>query len=373
MIRTYNAILLVALISLSFSNAFEFTNLQEVKDLRTNSYGNSLIETISLTLQSTGSIKDVQKLLDDLLFQLNADQEAADKKWKEEEAKLKAKEEQLKSEIEELRKTIALKEGQLKALEEKIATAITNLAQYSAQLVADQKNLVALDAQREKDKTESAQSVRDHNDVINAISAVVAELSKLKGSVSGQDKPAHVEEIEQEKRDREYKLQKSFLQINRDETEALLFAQLATTADQAALQKLIDLLNQLSENTKKSMNDDAEQEEKSKKTYETLKVTINADIANLTKNIKEQTENKKKYEEEAAKLKKEIEEHKVLKKSKEDELAATTKERLQKEQQYLHDKAERANEKLVIQKLQKIVEERLANMSKFLKDKTGAF
>src|SRR4051812_37299246 len=106
--RSYNVFLLIALVTISFSNAFEFTNLSEVKELRSSSYGNSLIETISLTLQNAGSINDVQKLLDDLLYKLNKDQEDADKLWEKTNKDLLAKIEALRLEIEALDRQIAL-------------------------------------------------------------------------------------------------------------------------------------------------------------------------------------------------------------------------------------------------------------------------
>lgn len=369
--RSYNVLLFTVLVAISYSNAFEFTNLAEVKALRSSSYGNSLIETISMTLQSAGNIEEVTKLLDELLFKLNHDQQEATKAWDLENARLKKKIEDLTEEIEALKKQIALDKAEKLRYEGLRDQAIANLEQYRTQLAANLKSLEVNEVNRKRDIEEYQKSVTEHNDVINAIEAVVAELSKLIGSVSGDAKPVHVEEIEAEKRDREYALQKSFAQLTKDETETMLFIQMATQADQAALAKLIELLNTLSNNTKQSLNQDEEHEANSKASYELLKSHLTEDNEKLDKAITEQDKNLKTYTAEIERLAKKIQEEEELQKSKETEKASAEKERAQKEEQYKSDKAERENEAAVIKKLQKIVEERLANMSKFLSQHSG--
>src|SRR5206468_2241709 len=102
-----NVILLVALLTISYSTSFELTSLVEVQELKGSAYGNSLIETVSLSLQNGGNINDVQKLLDDLLFKLNQDQLNADRDWEKLNKTLTEKIAELKSTIEGLRVKIA--------------------------------------------------------------------------------------------------------------------------------------------------------------------------------------------------------------------------------------------------------------------------
>lgn len=373
--RSTNVLLILALISISAISAFEFNSLAEVQELKASSYGNSLIETISLSLQNSGSINDVQKLLDDLLFKLNKDQEDADKEWEKTNKTLTEKIENLKAEIETLRVKIAELEKEIADYKQKIATGNENLKQYNEDVAKNTKTLADLEATRKADNEAYKKAVQEHSDVINAIQAVVAELSKLKGSVSGVAKPTHVEEIAAEKRDREYKesLKTAFVQVTRDEQEAMIFAELATSADQAALGKLIGLLNDLENSVKKSLNDDEANEQASKATYQNLHDALVADNEKLAKLIVEQTNRIKEYTEKVAKLEVTLQETQKLKDNKEHELKLTIKERQDKENQYNSDKAERASEKAVIQRLQKIVQERLNNMSKFLRSNTGAF
>jgi hypothetical protein len=402
--RSHNVILLIALVLFSFSNSFEFTNLAEVKELRSSTYGNSLIETISMTLANAGSIDEVKKLLTDLLYKLNSDQIQADKDWAKLNKQLTDKINRLTQEIAELETQISLDEAEKKKNEQLRDQSIVNLAQYQAQLRHNMDALTFNDENRKKDIEEYRKSVQEHGDVINAIEAVIRELKKLTGSVSGKARPTHVSEIAAEKRDREYaaqpaarksgskksapkggkpagkpnksktdKLKRSFVELTGDEAEAQLFLEMATSADQRQLMKLIQLLQSLSLSTKNSLNDDEAHERKSLKTFNQLRDSLTADNKKLDAAIAEQTKNLAHYKSEVARLSKKIAEEKILLESKKVERTVTIKQRQDAENQYKHDKAERDSERLVIQRLQKIVDERLANMSKFLRSETGAF
>jgi hypothetical protein len=370
--RSYNVILFVALVTFSFSNAFEFTNLAEVKELRSSAYGNSLIETISLTLDNQGSIADVQKLLTDLEYKLNQDQEKADQEWTKEKNELDRKIEQLGTEITGLERTISTDKEELAAKEDLAKTARENIEQFNKQKLSNKAAYEKNEEKRVKDIAEFKASSQEHTDVVNAVGEVIKELQKLKGSISGEGKPAHVEDIAAETRDQAYKLQNSFVQVTRDETEALIFAQMATSADQDALNKLLKLLDEIRESAKQSLNDDESFEQNSKKLYEQLKSNLNNDNTALDKNIEDQDKNLKEYEKRIDDLKVKISENEKLLENKKKEKEETIKIRTDKENQYNQDKQERERELKVIKQLQSIVEKRLQNMSKFLRSETSA-
>lgn len=372
--RSTNVILLFALLAISFANSFEFNSLAEVQELKSSTYGNSLIQTISLSLQSNGNIADVQKLLDDLLFKLNQDQIHSDKEWEKTNKTLSNKIAELKTQIEQLRVKIAGIEKDIADYSAKIVKGNKNLVQYKSQVVHNSQQLASMKVHRKKDSDSFKTSQQEHNDILNAIELVIKELSKLTGSVSGKGRPVHVEKIEAEKRDDAYAatLMDSFAQITKDEAEAVMFTQLATTADQAALKKLIGLLKQLSESVKKSLNDEVEHEAQSKKIYQSLKTTLTEDNKKLNALITTQTQHVKDYTEKVAKLNIELTNNKKLKASKEAELVATVKLRQDKENQYNSDKAERNKEREIVQKLINIVKQRLSNMSKFLRSSTSS-
>jgi len=234
--------------------------------------------------------------------------------------------------------------------------------------------LNSLKLRRKADKANFRNSVRDHTAVIGAIDQVLASLIKLRGSISGIGKPKHVREIEQEKRDAKWKagLKKSFVQIVGDEVEAAAFAELATEADQSALEKLIGLINQIQTNVKKSLADDEAHEKNSRAIYKKLKTTLEKDNIVLNTTLAKQNANLTKYKKRINDLTVTIKIRRSLLKTRKTELANTKTERMQKEARYNRDKKKRAEEDTIIRKLQKIVKDRLARMSQFLRSKVNA-
>lgn len=369
--RSNNVLLFIALIAINCAYAFEFGSLAEVKELRASTYGNSLIETISLSLDSKdGSIKNVQNLLTELLFKLNLDQDSSDAKWEKTNARLNKKIASLKNDIVVLIGKISANRLARTKNSDLVARSQKNLSQYRAQLAGNAVTSANLEINRKNDNDLYKQSSLEHDAVIRAIKVVVTELKKLIGSVSGVGKPTHVKAISQEVRDN---IKTAFTEMNMEQSELLIFAQLATTADQAALKRLIKLLKELSRSTKLSFNSDEAHETSSVNSYNTLKAILAADNVKLNAMIKSQEEHLVTYETEVKRLRALIREQKNLQASKEKEQKATETLRMNRETQYKSDRAERANEKKVILRLQKIVNERLASMSNFLRTPTGGF
>ncbi len=60
--RITNTILLIALFTLSYSTKFEFASLEEVNEIKSTSYGKSLLETISLSLEQKGNVGNSKTL-----------------------------------------------------------------------------------------------------------------------------------------------------------------------------------------------------------------------------------------------------------------------------------------------------------------------
>jgi len=264
-----------------------------------------------------------------------------------------------------------------------IKKVLANLIQYRKQLADDKKQIIDLTKTRAEDHADFKRSQAEHIDIINAIDAVVTELRKLVGSISGKGKPKHVGEIAEETRDRTFKLAqvseetksklaKSFLEITKDDQETSEFLQMATEADQASLHKLIGLLLKLKSSAEKSFNHDKRAERKSKATFKRLIAIIKKDIEKLGAMIVTSEKNLKTYRDKVAKLTIEINIKTKLRANKIKEREETIKERELKEKQYEEEKRQRADEIAIVEKLQKIVKTRLANMTKYLKDNTGS-
>jgi len=328
---------------------------------------------MSLEKTQGGKIDNIQSLLTDLLNKLILDQKAADGAWEKEKARLDKKINDLTLEISKLKAEIAALRKKRASFRTRLAKAIKNIAQYDAQRVANTKALNDLSLKRKQDKANYKSSVRDHAAIIGAIDQVVASLEKLRGSIAGIGKPKHVREIAQEKRDAAWKakLKKSFLEIVGDDTEATAFAELATEADQTALERLIGLLTKIQTNVKKSLADDEAYEKESRSIYKRLKTTLEKDNNVLAVALTKQRANKAKYEKIITDISVTIKIRKALLKTRTTEMKVTKEERFMKEANYNRDKKKRSQEKKIIRRLQKIVKDRLARMSQFLKAKVN--
>jgi hypothetical protein len=364
--RYTNTLLLIALLTFSYTNSFEFASLAEVSEINASPYGKSLLETISLSLENKGNVNEIQQLLNDLLFKLNQDQAKDDAWWKKENARLKAKIARLTKEIEFLRKEILRLMAEKAKYENLRDRAAANLVQYKKQKARNVRTLSENAARRVADAADFKKSQSEHTDVLNALDAVLKELAKLHGSVSGAGRPKHVKMTKEEKRDAAQNLKKSFVQISQDEAEIQAFIELATEADQRALANLVNAIVRIRKSTQKSYNDDVAHEKTSLAAFKSLVALLTKDNHKLDSMIVQETKNHKAYVKRVAELVVQIANTKKLRLAKIAEKKATIAERLAKEKRYLEDKAQRAEEKSVINRIQKIVTRRLANMSKYL-------
>ena len=363
--RHINTLLVIALITFSYANAFEFASFAEVSEIQADPYGKSLLETISFSLSGKGNIDDVKNLLNELLFKLNEDQAKSDAWWSKENARLLAKIKSLTDRIEVLRQEISKLRAEKVRYEALRDQAAANLKQYEAQIAKNQQLVATNTKNRADDHADFIRSQNEHNDVLNALEAVINELKGLVGSVSDVNRPKHVTQNDEEKRDR---LAKAFVQVSQEEAEINAFVELATSADQKAVQGLIEALGKIRDTTRKSYNADVKHEQRSLKDFESLMALLKRDIEKLNQMVAQETKNHKAYVQKVQELTVTIEQKRKLRASLKVEKAATIKERETKEAKYIADKAQRDRERKVIEKLQAIVKQRLENMSKYLKD-----
>jgi chromosome segregation ATPase len=316
-----------------------------------------------------GRIESIQGLLDDLLMKLINDQKKSDADWAKEKLRLDNRITTLQDEISRLQAEIARLNKELKDNEGLRDLSRRNIAQYEAQKTEDQVQLRELLSRRQQDRANYEASVKEHAAIVAAIEQVVLALSKLRGSVSGLDRPNHVKAIANEQRDAAWRagIKKSFVEIIGDDDEASAFVELATEADQAALEKLIALLNDIQRNTKKSLADDEAAEAASVNSFNKVKANLESDIHNLETLLTRQRANLEGYLKKINELTMTINIRTSLLHSRELELKNTVQERLTKLNQYNSDTTHRTQEKGTIQRLQKIVRERIATMSKFLR------
>jgi len=262
-----NIVLLIALLTMQvFATKLDFTTFIELSDLKGDSYAESLVETINTALaQKGGKIEAIQDMLVDLLNKLTADQKKADAAWNKRYKALNKTIDDTTSLIEKLALEITKEKAKRANLRKLNTTGTANLKQYNAQEVGDQATLRDLMLRRKKDHSNYMDNLNQHQNLILAVETVVKTLRQLKGSISGVGKPAHVKAIAQEIRDADWKKKHPALLQVFSETELDLFIEMATEADQDALEKLIGLLHKLIRSAKKSLADDEAAESKSKK------------------------------------------------------------------------------------------------------------
>jgi len=286
------------------------------------------------------------------------------------------KKKRLDAKIKHLELDIATLEGEIAKLKRKRVVfklkkekSEKNIKQYKRQRVADVNTLNQLKLNRRADHASYDISLKDHTAIIAAIDQVVADLTKLKGSIAGVAKPSFVHSIAAERRD-QAALKAKFVEIFDDE-EAQAFVELATEADQAALDRLIALLNNIKRNVKKSLANDERHEAKSKAVYKKLKLALRSDITNLDNVLKKQEANLDKYKAILNEVHKKLAIKKSLLALRIKEWKQTKIERQNKENRYIADRKQRRKEEKVIRRVQTIVEERLATMKKFLRSKVN--
>lgn len=374
--KQYNVILFCMLVAISLANAFEFQNLAEVQDLAKNSYANNLIQTISLKLNTNGSLDDITKLIKDLLDDLQTDEDKLDSDYKKSKKDLedKIKEQQEKKAKYEVEKT---KQEKIRDdMKELISQAEENLTQFREQKASNLKQLEENKENRKNDKKAYKESVNNHTELCGEgalFDLVIAEIEKLRGSALDKEK---VEKNAAGTKGITGELAANNAILNAiqlvSKNEATLFAQLATKVDQDKLQQLIEKLTDMKKSCLSSWEEDKEKEADSLTAYQRIAKNLLEDNVTLDANIKEQEENKADYEKKLQAALDEIEKLTEL-------IAACVKLIKQYEEELIELKAVYDRQKIVVKedrgvvnKIKAIFEKKLQTMSEFLKGKVGA-
>ena len=357
--RSTNVTILIALLALTCANAFDLASFVELGELKNDPYGKSLIQTISMTMEKKGGkIESIQGLLDELYSKLVQDQKRSTHLWRKEKKRLDRKIAQLKNIIAKLVSEIAGLKKSLHNYERLKRRSERNLRQYRRQKVDNVNSLNNLKKRRVSDKALYRRRLRESSAIIGALSRVIFSLKKLQGTIRGIHHKSHV------------RAEGAFAELSSDK-EISAFLELATEVDQHALRQLISILRSIRHGFKVSISLDERYEERSKKTYKKLVLSLRADVASLDAAIKKQIARLNRFVKKINELRITIKIRIDLLKSRRAERKANIQERRTKEAKYLRDRAHRRREKKVIRRVQKIVNERLSRMNSFLKSKVN--
>lgn len=372
--RSKNVILFLVLFAVQiYSTQFDFSQLVEVKELNSDQYANSLIQTINTELNAKGGkIETIQNLLTELQNKLVQDYFRARKQWYERERSLNITIFDTNAEIVRLAEQIALANKKLALTNQKIHRAQINIQQYAKQLTEEKHMVYTLDLKRKQDEAIYRDNIYNNQNLIMALDQVMIALRKLRGSISGVARPGHVNELKSEIRDRQWKKAHggALLQIFSEE-DIDNFVQIATEADQDGLSKLLGLLESLHRSATKSLVDFHNDEAGSEQAYKVLRAKLRHDIEKLEGIHSRQERNLKAYLSLRNELTVEINEKTKLKKKNEAFLKATIETRRVENLRYLADQRQRDKEKSIIRRLEKIVNEKLAKINAFVKSKVN--
>lgn len=372
--RSNNVFLILVLLSVQiYSLKFDFTQLIEVKDMNSDPYANSLIQTINTELNAKGGkIESIQNLITQLYNKLLTEQIRANKDWYERERVLNSTIYDTKNLVLRLTEQIASSQKKLAVTNQKISRAQKNVKQYTYQYDQERTMVIKLNMKRNVDHDVYKTNVYNSQNFLLALDQVMIALRKLRGSISGVNRPGHVNEINAESRDRQWKkVHGAALMQIFSEGEIDDFVQIATEADQDGLSKLLGLLARLYQSAQKSLDDFEQDEVRSKKTFNFLITQLSSDVNKLESLISRQKNNLTAYLSYRNSLVVEIKEKNNLKVKNEEFLKQTVETRRVELLKFEADIRARNREKLVIRRIEKIVNEKLAKMNAFVKSRVN--
>lgn len=374
--KSINVCLIIFLITLGSINSFEFSSLSEVQELKGNLFGSNLIETISLTLksnESTAASQEILQMLTGLKNDLKKDQEHDTQIFLTKKAQFDQHINKLAYKIAVLKAKIIALTAEIFRLANLIKIADKNILSFRKRISNLQLLLKQLEVDNNNDNVYYKNRINSLQRVFVVFSRVVGKLRKLVGSVSAAKVPTHVRLTASEKRDIEWKkknpkvLKKSFLQIEnqistelaKESKEYSMFIETTLNADQGALQKLMDLISKLQKDVLEKKAKTVKHLESINAVYLLIKNSTNKEIALNNIALVRQTANRAAY----VSRKAELEKQRAAAEARRDLLIKekTLNENLRKnlEATYLKEKALRGEEYAVVEKLVKIVENRL--------------
>ena len=151
--KTINACLFVTITLFGLISSIDFSTIQELQELKQSTFASSLIETISLSLQSnTGSEStEVLKMLTDLANQLNQDQTNDDATFNNKNNEFERHINALKAEIEKLYQEIELLSSKIADLTKLISVATKNIQAFNDRITNLRLEVVQLNNTFQKD------------------------------------------------------------------------------------------------------------------------------------------------------------------------------------------------------------------------------
>jgi len=331
----------------STTNNRQLGILAELQTIDNTDFGKKLLDTISLQLKNKSPLSDISKLLSDIRSELLNQQEKADAQEGQAARdcakgirNYNSRIDKATNEINEAIVSIAGYKRQISSLE-------TQKTSYEAQIKLLGEKEVQFREARKKDQADFTNRVAQQRAVVAALEQITPELEHLKphGNV-------HAALVELAK-------------IGRTNPIGALL-QVAMTLDPGALQRVIQHLNKLKESVAASIEDDIKAEAEAKRNFDKMIGEFNEERSNLENSL---TQTKQELET----AKQNLHNQQVRLKNNQKELKIATKGKQQLIQQcderkarYNSEKAARAKEIKIVEKVLQIIASRLENMQDYI-------
>ena len=329
---------------------------ERLAQIDSTEYGKGLIDTIQLEMTSGASVDVIVDMLDNLSADLKADQKVDDLDWAQKNQECIDQKAEFNAQIDAAEAEILDATNLLASLRPQLATATEQLATKGVEIADLSAQLNGLVGAHGSDSGDYEARMRDHAAAIAAIDEAIAAMSGLVGSVAGEGIHDNTERIAAE-------------------TAVGVFAQvhalskLAAKADQGAVEKIIDLLNEIKANLEASVADEDQGQVMAEADYNALKTSMEQTLFDLETAQTELTNKKADLEGQIATQEARLAENEEALRVATEALAAKTRQCDEWETKYNNDKAKRVEELDIVEQCRAIFTDESMQFSKFLSDR----
>jgi chromosome segregation ATPase len=324
-------------------------NMVSLSKIDASPYGRQLLDTVSLQVRSGASVDRIVELLDELASGLREEQSQDD-------ALNVTRQNECDTEIEAYHNTIAYTQSEIDDAERLLGEYYPDLEETIAELETKEKEIESLtkeiddlEADYRADLADYNDRVADHKDAITSLQSVLDELYPMVGSEAGEGIHDNSKRIEAE------------------EKAGVL---LQTKADQATLERIIELLEETKENLETGIEDENGQQSEADQDYSELHADMTRTLADLNTAKNSLAEHKAHLESEIAQEEERKERNTRERDAAQEALEAKEKICEEWRQKYFSDSAKRSDELDLIQQVREIFTEELSDVNEYLTERS---
>jgi len=336
-------------------------------ELDSKPMGNALLSTIHLQLETGAPVDEIVSLLDSIKEDLQAQQKAADDLNTKRETYCATYSSIYKLNIESAKSDISYNEGILEVSRPALASTLVSISENEAKLASLEAER-ARAAQQRQDEHETWQNYDyEFEDSIAAVYEAIEIVSELKYSDSTELVQIRMSEIQT-------RISKSMnkFQNNLYGPSVAALAQLATSADQSTVDRIVELLEALAEDLISAQGQDGVSEEEKQAAWEQYDSDLSADIESTKETLSQLRDKKASLETTIATAEENLAAAQSKKASNEQLLDELNAQCDNWRNVYRKESAERSEEVQSVDEVIVIVREELVGMESYLDERVNA-